>query len=188
LVYPEKIKGLLIDLRNVEIEDAEYILSLRLDESLKQFLNKVENDLEQQKAWIKKQRSKPDDYYFIIETKQGVAKGAIALYNLDNNKAEFGRWICTGNALESLESAILIYEFGFNHLNLNEVYNDTATANKKASSFHKSFGCKDRQTRIVYMPGHPLGDSFEATERYISKNDFPDLKQKHYKLINSVVK
>ena len=44
------IYGKNIDLRPVEIDDAEFILSLRIDPKLNQYLSPVENDLEKQKS------------------------------------------------------------------------------------------------------------------------------------------
>ena len=43
------IYGNNIDLRPVEIDDAEFILSLRIDPKLNQYLSPVENDLEKQR-------------------------------------------------------------------------------------------------------------------------------------------
>ena len=58
------IYGNNIDLRPVEIDDAEFILSLRIDQKLNQYLSPVENDLEKQREWIKNYRLYSRDLYY----------------------------------------------------------------------------------------------------------------------------
>ena len=58
------IYGNNIDLRPVEIDDAEFILSLRIDPKLNQYLSPVENDLEKQREWIKNYRLYSRDLYY----------------------------------------------------------------------------------------------------------------------------
>jgi hypothetical protein len=47
------VKGKNINLRVVEVVDAEFILELRLDEGLNKHLSYVENDVIKQRNWIK---------------------------------------------------------------------------------------------------------------------------------------
>lgn len=47
-----------IILRDVEVDDANFILSLRCDSNKAKFLNKTENNIEQQKEYIKKYKAK----------------------------------------------------------------------------------------------------------------------------------
>ena len=58
------IYGNNIDLRPVEIDDAKFILSLRIDPKLNQYLSPVENDLEKQREWIKNYRLYSRDLYY----------------------------------------------------------------------------------------------------------------------------
>ncbi|MEL0638710.1 hypothetical protein V6259_18405 [Marinomonas sp. TI.3.20] len=46
------IQGKLINLRVAQVEDAEFILHLRLLQHKAQYLSPVKNDLVKQKAWL----------------------------------------------------------------------------------------------------------------------------------------
>lgn len=131
-----------IRLRSVNENDAEFILKIRTDPVFNNFLHKTEPDINKQKNWICSQQVRNYDYYFIIETIQGNTIGTISLYNIDpiSGKGELGRWICTLSSLESVASIMLLYDFGFTTLNLNEIYTRTMAGNIKIINFHKSFG------------------------------------------------
>ena len=118
MIYNKIIKGKFIKLRSVQENDTEFILSLRLDPKLNEYLNKVENDIAKQRQWILNQQNRKGDYYFLITDKDNNPIGTISLYNIENKKGEFGRWVLKGNSLQSIESVLLLHEYGFHNLNL----------------------------------------------------------------------
>ena len=63
-----------LNVREVELGDAEYLLSLRLDESHNKFLSKVNDDIEAQKQYITKYQNdnikKRTSFYFIFENSE----------------------------------------------------------------------------------------------------------------------
>ena len=62
-LYPEKLQGKYVNLRIVKEDDAEFTLQLRLNPKKSQyFLNKIDNDVEKQRSWIKKVLEKEDEY------------------------------------------------------------------------------------------------------------------------------
>ena len=66
------------------MDDAEFILNLRLDEELNQFISKVDDDIKKQKKWLKKYKKREaqeKEYYFIIESKSGKQYGTVRLYD-----------------------------------------------------------------------------------------------------------
>ena len=78
------IEGKNTNLRLVEIEDAEFILNLRLDQTKSRYISKVENDLTKQINWLKdykKRESEKKEYYFIIEDKVHEKYGVVRLYD-----------------------------------------------------------------------------------------------------------
>ena len=79
------ILGKNIDLRLVEIDDAEFILALRLDPELNQYISPVENDLDKQREWIKSHRLYSRDFYFIIQNKKQKPVGTIRIYDIQDN-------------------------------------------------------------------------------------------------------
>ena len=73
-----------IQLRLVSIDDAPFILKLRLDTKYNQFLTKVNGDLESQIEWIKNYKKEENlgaQYYFIIERNDRTPCGTVRLYD-----------------------------------------------------------------------------------------------------------
>lgn len=124
MIYKEKITGKYTYLRHVQVEDAEFILSLRTDPLNSRYINDTENDLDLQIEWIKMQQSKPDNYYFVICDLNNNSIGVIALYNFiyEESKAEMGRLICPKSPIQLYESLILICTFCFDILDLKRMY------------------------------------------------------------------
>ena len=92
------ILGTNIDLRPVEIDDAAFILSLRLDPELNQYLSQVENDLDKQREWIKSHRLYSKDFYFIIQNKTRKPVGTIRVYDIKDSIFCWGSWIVVPEA------------------------------------------------------------------------------------------
>jgi RimJ/RimL family protein N-acetyltransferase len=171
MVHENIIDGKNIYFRTVNENDAEYILSLRLNENLNRFLNEVSASVEDQKDWITKQKEKPGDYYFIIMDKKIGAIGTIGVYDIDNIKGSFnwGRWILSPKApvYALIESTILAYEFGFSILNLEKAISDVRIGNYKVINFHLSYNATIHRV-----------DEKSVYYNY-NKNQFNDLKNKY---------
>lgn len=146
-----KLKGSFIRLRLVCESDAEFIIKVRTNGENSKFINATSEDLSLQRRWIANEKLDKSSFYFIIESIAGENIGTISLYNISDNQGEFGRWICDGNAIESLESAYLIHKFAFEYLGLDLVYTRTLSKNKKVVSFHRSFGATI-SNEAVYEP------------------------------------
>jgi len=140
-----KLQSKTIHLRLIEPSDAEIVLSLRLDARYNQFLSTVAPDVEAQRQWI--DRYKLDEtagtqFYFIIERNDGVPCGTIRVYDLREDSFCWGSWILNENKTRfaALESAFLIYEFGFNNLGFAKSHFDVMKGNERVISFHKKMG------------------------------------------------
>lgn len=182
MILEKEIIGKYSKLRSVEIDDAEFILSLRLDDKLNRYINKVDNDINRQKEWIKLQQKRKGDYYFIISDLNNHPLGTISLYNIKDENAEFGRWVSKGNMIVNIESAILIYEFAFENLKLDLVYTNTMAENKQVVNFHKRFGAKvdnefyfDKETGFTFSRG------------YINSQLFVEIKRSNYEKIGKLL-
>ena len=178
MYYPTIIEGDFVKLRSVVPEDAEFILSLRLNPGLNKYLNKVSNKISAQKNWINNQIETEGDYYFMILNTNENKIGTISLYNVEKGQGEFGRWISTGNAVETTESVILIHYFGFEKLGLQLIYSKTVQENIKVLNFHKNFGAT--LTGEIYVNKN----GFRLEKAIIEKKDFKTIKDKNYKLLN----
>jgi len=134
-------------LRTVIEDDADFILSLRLDNDLNKYLSNVENDLNKQVQWIKHYKIREQsrlEFYFIIQSNKNKKLGAVRLYDFNKNSFCWGSWMIERNApnITAIESALTIYEFAFNILGFTQSHFDVRKGNNKVIEFHKRFGAK----------------------------------------------
>lgn len=145
MVYEGILEGKYVNLRSVEEQDAEFTLSLRQDPNLTKYLPKLNITLDQQLAWIKKQRQQEGDYYFVVENKKGIKIGVIGVYNVESNCAETGRIAMTGSSFESIEAQMLSFDFAFDVLKLDKTVNYVMADNIHALRFSQLFGSKSSE-------------------------------------------
>lgn len=132
-------------MRLIQESDASFILSLRTDERYNQYLSTVKYDLNAQIEWIRKYKaleSKGEQFYFIIETNESKPCGTVRIYDLKEDSFCWGSWILSENKTKyaALESAYLVYKFGFEKLSFKKSHFDVRKGNKKVIDFHKKFG------------------------------------------------
>ena len=140
MVYDGVLEGKYVNLRSVNESDAEFTLAIRKDPALTQYLPKLDITLDQQINWIRKQRTKEGDYYFIIENKEGKSIGVIGVYDVNGNMAETGRIAVRGSAFESIEAQLLSFDFAFDVLHLDYTVNYVIAENFHALRFSQMFG------------------------------------------------
>lgn len=140
----ERVPGKTIDLRPASGEDAAFVLKLRLDESLNTHLSATPPDLAQQAQWIRRSHADPGQHYFIVESKQGEPLGTVRLYDLQPESFCWGSWIINPSAPRktAIESALLVYEFGFHRLGFPRCHFDVRQKNTKVVDFHLRFGAR----------------------------------------------
>lgn len=149
MIIDQTLIGKFINMRSVSEEDAEYILQLRLDSNNSQFVSKTENDLSKQVAWIRDQRIRPNDYYFMFTDKQGSRVGVISLYNIENDHAESGRFISFGNGLQNMEAVLMHYDFAYYTLGISLVHFSVYKDNKKVVSMWNRLGAEIKREELV---------------------------------------
>ena len=132
-------------LRMVEESDAEFILSLRSDSRYNAHLSTVSSSLQDQVDWIC--RYKIDEierrqFYFIIERIDGVRCGTVRIYDLTEESFCWGSWILNEEKTKyaALESAFLVYKYGFTNLGFYKSHFDVRRENHKVISFHERMG------------------------------------------------
>ncbi|MEG2039985.1 MAG: GNAT family N-acetyltransferase [Hafnia sp.] len=141
------LKSKTIQIRFVEESDAEFILKLRLDPKYNQFLSSVNSDVQSQKDWIKKYKNdeaEKNQFYFIIERNDATPCGTVRIYDLKEDSFCWGSWILNEDKTRyaALESALLVYQFGFNELGFEKSHFDVRKGNEKVISFHEKMGAK----------------------------------------------
>ncbi|WP_433921982.1 GNAT family N-acetyltransferase [Paenibacillus taichungensis] len=133
------------------------------------FLTNTYIEIDQQKRWYEKYLQKTDDIMFIVNDLEdsGKSVGMLGLYNIDNYKkrAEFGRLLIGESSTRGkglgLAITISLCEFGFELLELNEIYLEVIANNTSACKVYAKAG-------------------FLETERY-SINDKVIIKMSLYK-------
>ena len=166
------IAGKSINLREVEIADAEFILALRCDAQKAKFLHKTENNLAKQIAYIENYKSKENEWYFIIENKSGDRLGTVRIYDVvDNDDFCWGSWIIKDGASANvaIESVLLVYEYAFYALGFTKAHFDVRKDNAKVRAFHKRFGAKE------------VGESEKDVFYRFCREDYEEIKEKFRK-------
>lgn len=132
--------GKSVDLRAVETDDAQFILSLRNDKSISEYLPRLNITLDEQRKWISEQRDKEGDYYFLIIDKNGNRLGTVSIYDIVDNHGENGRLACRGQAYQVMEAQYLISVFTFDTLKLDFFVSNIAVDNLSPQKIIKYFG------------------------------------------------
>ena len=134
-----------IRLRLIETDDAEFVLGLRLDVSYNTFLSPVAADLDKQVQWIRNYKAREaaaQEFYFIIERLDGVCCGTVRVYDIRDGHFTWGSWILNAEKTRysAIESALMVYKFGFEILGLEKSTFEVVKENLKVVGFHEKFG------------------------------------------------
>ncbi|OJI04680.1 GNAT family N-acetyltransferase [Polynucleobacter sp. MWH-Adler-W8] len=179
------VSGSAFRLRPVNDEDAEFIRDLRCDPNLNAFLHATNSITQDQLDWLSSYYQRPNDYYFVVERSDNcVPEGLISLYEVELNtpkQAEWGRWILKSSSLAAVESAALIYKFGFEILDLESIYCRTVASNERVVSFHDSCGIVNRKILKNYFQ---LGSTsrVDAVEHRLDKKLWPEISTRLQRL------
>ena len=122
-----------LQVRLVNEEDAEFIVSLRTDSRLSRYIHETSQSVEEQKQWIRnyKRREKEGlDYYFMFsvnDERQGVAR----IYDITEDSFTQGSWVFSPDAVlgASVLGNIISSEIGFEFLDKKVLYTDTRRDN-----------------------------------------------------------
>lgn len=138
------VYGKSIVLRNVQVEDAEFILSLRLDPQKGGYLSPVEADVEKQRDWIRTYlRSKCQAYFLICDLAMRPL-GTVRLYDAIGDSFSWGSWILKKGAppAAAIESAVLVYWLATKYWNFRASHFQVRRDNTSVLAFHEKFGAE----------------------------------------------
>lgn len=166
MVYNGILEGRFVNLRSVDVLDAEFTLSLRQDPNLTKYLPKLDITIDQQINWIKKQRATEGDYYFVIENKQGKKIGVIGVYDVTEKSAETGRIAVIGSSIESIEAQLLSFDFAYDILHLDYTVNYVMAENIHALRFSQMFGSVSSEP-FIDADGNMRIDGLITKESYL---------------------
>jgi len=136
------IIGRNVDLRSIEVKDAPFVLSLRLNPNLNKYISRVEDDLQKQGQWIRNAMQNKQEWYFIVQNKNLESVGTIRIYDIKEDSFCWGSWIIIPEARKyaTLESIVLLYQHAFFDLRFNDTRFDVRKDNTKALNFYLRFG------------------------------------------------
>jgi hypothetical protein len=143
-----------IKLRLVELEDAEFILSLRNNPTLNKFLSPTSSDITLQIEWLQKYKireSNNEEFYFVAEDESGIRYGTTRIYNIYDASFEAGSWIFLKDSPVDMavKADIISREFGFEFLNAEYCRYEVLKKNKKVIryqlGYHPTFVSEDEQ-------------------------------------------
>jgi len=141
------VEGKNINLRTVVVDDADFVFSMRQNQKKTKYLSKVYGTVEDQKTWIthyKDREEKQEEFYFILESKNGDKLGLVRIYDFQDNSFCWGSWLIKVDSPKytAIESALLVYEFAFYTLGFIRSHFDVRKGNDKVMAFHQRFGAK----------------------------------------------
>ena len=174
MAVTEPIQGRYVDLRSCTEDDAEFTREIRKDPEFVKFLPEIDNTLEEQKAWIRRQRGKEGDYFFVVWDKEGNRIGTISIYNVHDDHAESGRLAIKGNnAFQGIEAQCLSFRFAFGTLGLECIDAYIFADNERAIRFNKQFGGrhyppKTEENGRVIIPIENWREDFEKVDKRLS--------------------
>jgi hypothetical protein len=148
------IYGKKLTLRDVSVNDAEFILSLRLDPKKSTHLSPVAPDVQKQIDWIENYLSSDGQAYFIICDHNANRLGMVRLYNATGFSFSWGSWVLKADAPANaaIESALIVYRYALEHLSFNGAHFAVNKPNKSVWTFHERFGAiKTKETDHEYF-------------------------------------
>lgn len=140
MAVTKNIIGQYVNLKSADADDAEFTMGIRKDPEFIKYLPEIDNTIEEQQQWITKQRSKSDDYFFVVWNKNNERIGTISVFDLNNNPPKSGRLALKGNALQNIEAQYLTFDFAFNTLNTEKLWSFIYADNHRAIRFAETFG------------------------------------------------
>jgi len=138
------LEGKYVNLREVKLDDAAFILSLRCDEKKSRFLHKTENNIQKQIDYLKHYKTLDDEWYFIIENKKHEPLGTVRIYDVQGNQYTSGSWLMKEGVLpeETIEGDLLLGQYAFEVLGFKKSVFDVRKNNKKVVRYHIFSGAK----------------------------------------------
>lgn len=177
MVYDEIIEGIGINLRSVEEKDAAFIFALRQDKERTQFIHSISGTVEDQKQWIKKQRERDGDYYFIAEDKTGKPLGTVGYYDIKGKNGEMGRMVINGTFAQNCDAIVQLRKFAFDIIGADYVRCTVVNGNKPVIAQLKRLGGIQTGSFIDEK------DGFEVLVFQVSKEAYSARKDKYLKLV-----
>ncbi len=161
--------GKTLSFRDAEMDDAEFILSLRTDEKKSRFLSQTSSDLDAQRTWLENYAAGEGQAYFIIQHQEEPI-GTVRLYDARDNSFCWGSWILKDGrpSQAAMESTLMVYAYACDHLGFSAAHFDVRKGNERVWQFHERFGAKRiEETELDYFYRLDLDAIQSSNKRYV---------------------
>jgi RimJ/RimL family protein N-acetyltransferase len=153
---PHRVQGKAIRFKDVRIEDAEFILALRLDETKNKYLSPVDHSLESQREWIRRYQESDNQAYFVICDNQNNPLGTVRIYDPLGESFSWGSWILRSGApaTAAIESSLMVYRLATEHWGFRAAHFQVDKQNAAVLRFHERFGairCGESGNSILFQ-------------------------------------
>lgn len=177
MVYDGVVEGIGINLRSVEESDAEFTYRIRQDRERTKFVHSVNGTVEDQRQWIKNQRQREGDYFFIVEDKSGNPLGTVGYYDIEQKNGEMGRMVINGSFAQNCDAIIQLRRFAFEIVGADYVRCTAVSSNKPVVAQLKRLGGVQTGQYIDEK------DGFEILVFRVSKEAYNNKKERYRKLV-----
>lgn len=173
LYKAKRLIGKTLVLRNADLSDAVFILSLRTDAKKSRHLSSVSNQISDQESWLERYALRDNEAYFIIENINGESLGTVRLYDPIKYSFCWGSWIIKDGAPPSvaIESALMVYAYALDTLGFLTAHFQVNKANKRVANFHERFGAtKIAENDVEYeyiITNEAIRASMQHYRRYL---------------------
>lgn len=139
------VEGPNLTLRLIKPDDAAYVHGLRTNPFYNSHLSKVTGTVQDQRAWIEGYQAREtagQEFYYVIERKDGTRCGLVRLYDFDVESFTWGSGILDESKplKAALESAVLSFGIGFGALGMHSANVDVRLENRHATSLYERLG------------------------------------------------
>ena len=134
------IHGTHVILRQIQVKDAEFVLSLRLHPTKGRFISATSSDITLQENWIRDTLLKDNEIMFIVADKENRNLGCIRIYNANSHSYTWGSWLMIDglSPVIAIESIALLYSYG-KMLGYSSAMLDVRRKNVSVWSFHEKY-------------------------------------------------
>lgn len=153
-----RVEGPNLTIRLIEPDDAAYVHGLRTNPLYNSHISKVTGTIDDQRQWIEDYKAREiagQEFYYVIERKDGARCGLVRLYDFEVESFTWGSWILDENKPRkaALESAVLSFGVGFEVLRRDSAKVDVRVDNTHAAAFYRRLGMTetDRTAQDIFF-------------------------------------
>lgn len=192
--FKKKIEGKSVELIEVSAKYFENIIKWRNNPQINHFLNQpFELTMELQEKWFRGYKDSNDQcMYIILDKIEGVPFGTIGFTNFDSTEKSciMGRFLVGEEkylgSVQLTEAMLILYDYLFDELQLNETYCHVVIDNKKVINYHKRWGYI--QTETPKFPQELFVNNMNQIEMIRNKVAYDIYNAKIRKVVEQVLR